>query len=197
LSRDEAHILFTPGSSYQYSNPGFAMISYVVTARMGNMRTLVRHRVMRPIGVPDNEWSIGYGQTYSLGGLSLVASWGGGSFSPRALACVARLMLRRGDWNGTRIISSSAVGTILKDARKPNSGGIGWWSNNDGSLGGNIPRDAYYAWGAGDQTVFVVPSKKLILVRNGEAPASSPSDFRKRLAQYFFQPLLNAVIEYS
>jgi CubicO group peptidase (beta-lactamase class C family) len=44
LSRDEADILFTPGSRYQYSNPGFALLSYLVTARMGNLRTLLRDR---------------------------------------------------------------------------------------------------------------------------------------------------------
>lgn len=195
LPRDEADILFTPGSSYRYSNPGFAMLSYLVTARMGNLRTLLRDRVMRRIGVPDGEWSVGYGETYAVAGLSLVPSWGGGSYSPRAAACVGRLMLRRGDWNGTRVISASAVDNVVKDVGRPNSGGIGWWSNNDGSLGGDIPRDAYYVWGAGDQTVFVVPSQKLMLVRQGEQLASSPSDFRKRLAQYLFQPVIDAVLE--
>jgi CubicO group peptidase (beta-lactamase class C family) len=195
LSRDDAAILFTPGSSYQYSNPGFAMLSYVVTIRQGNLRTLLRDRIMRPIGVPDGEWSIGYGETVSVSNLPLVASWGGGSYSPRASACVARLMLRAGDWNGSRLISSSAVSQVTVDVGTPSSGGIGWWSNKDGSLGGEIPRDAFYAWGSGDQTVFIVPSAKLLLIRHGQTLASSPSDFRKRLAQYIFQPLLNAVLE--
>jgi hypothetical protein len=43
--------------------------------------------------------------------------------------------------------------------------------------------------------VFVVPSQKLMLVRQGAQVASSPSDFRKRLAQYLFQPVLEAVLE--
>jgi len=32
---------------------------------------------MRPIGVPDAEWSVGYGETSEVEGLPLVASWGG------------------------------------------------------------------------------------------------------------------------
>jgi CubicO group peptidase (beta-lactamase class C family) len=196
LSRDEAVILFSPASQYQYSNPGFAMLSYVVTTRKGNIRTLLRDRIMRPIGVPDSEWSIGYGETVYVNNLPLVASWGGGSYSPRALACVARLMLRQGDWDGSRLISSSAVSQVTGDVGTPYSGAIGWWSNNDGSLGGDIPLDAFYAYGAQDQTVFIVPSKKLMLTRNGpQWLASSPSDFRKRLAQYIFQPLIDAVLE--
>jgi CubicO group peptidase (beta-lactamase class C family) len=32
VSRDHAPVLFDPGTSYQYSNPGMAMLSYAVTA---------------------------------------------------------------------------------------------------------------------------------------------------------------------
>jgi CubicO group peptidase (beta-lactamase class C family) len=107
------------GNGYQYSNPGFAMLSYVVTARKGNIRTLLRDRIMRPIGVPDSEWSIGYGETVYVSNLPLVASWGGGNYSPRALACVARLMLRTGDWNGSHLISASAVSQVTGDVGTP------------------------------------------------------------------------------
>jgi CubicO group peptidase (beta-lactamase class C family) len=171
------------------------MLSYVVTARKRNIRTLLRDRIMRPIGVPDGEWSIGYGDTVTVSNLPLVASWGGGSYSPRASACVARLLRRAGDWNGSRLLSSSAMSQVTADVGTPSSGGIGWWSNKDGSLGGEIPRDAFYAWGSGDQTVFVVPSERLVLIRHGQTLASSPSDFHKRLAQYLFQPLIDAVLE--
>ena len=57
---------------------------------------------MRPIGVPDEEWSVGYGQTSTVDGLPLVGSWGGGSYTARAAARVGRLMLRDGDWDGTQ-----------------------------------------------------------------------------------------------
>jgi CubicO group peptidase (beta-lactamase class C family) len=75
-------VLFEPGSAYEYSNPGMAMLSWVVTAaikdgRHKDVRTLLRERIMRPIGVADGEWSIGYGETHETDGLPLVANWGG------------------------------------------------------------------------------------------------------------------------
>ena len=75
------------------------MLSYAVAASLKeaaikDIRTLLRDRVMRPIGVPADEWSCGYGKTEEVDGLSLVASWGGGSYSADATARVARLMLR-------------------------------------------------------------------------------------------------------
>jgi len=82
LSRDQAPIVFTPSTKYAYSNPGMAMLSYTVTAALrgtehDDVRTLLRERVMRPIGVEDSDWSIGYGKTYDVDGLKLVPNWGG------------------------------------------------------------------------------------------------------------------------
>jgi hypothetical protein len=51
---------------------------------------------MRPLGVPDAEWSCGYNKTFPVDGLPLVGSWGGGSYSARATARIGRLMLRLG-----------------------------------------------------------------------------------------------------
>ena len=73
------------------------MLTYVVTASLAgapivDMRSLLRDRVMRPIGIPDSEWSCGYGKTQKVKGLPLVASWGGGAYSAGATARVARLV---------------------------------------------------------------------------------------------------------
>src|SRR5437764_11564383 len=108
LSRDKTPTLFDPGKKMQYSNPGIAILTYATIAALKetpekDIRTLLRDRVMRPIGVPDEEWSVGYGKTHKLSGLPLVASWGGGSFSARATARVGRLMLREGDWDGKQL----------------------------------------------------------------------------------------------
>ena len=44
---------------------------------------------MRPIGVPDAEWSVGYGKTFTVDGLPLVGSWGGGSYTARRRRALA------------------------------------------------------------------------------------------------------------
>ena len=105
IARDKAPVVFEPGSRSGYSNPGMAMLAYAVTAAIQagphkDIRTLLAERIMKPIGLRDQQWSIGYKSTYEVDGLPLVANWGGGSLTPRAAARVGRLMLRRGDWQG-------------------------------------------------------------------------------------------------
>src|SRR5207244_1200433 len=91
LARDQAPVLFEPGTKLRYSNPGIGMLMYAVTAALRDApqkdaRTLLRDRVMRPIGAADGEWSVGYGKTFTVDGLPLVAAWGGGNYTARALA---------------------------------------------------------------------------------------------------------------
>ena len=81
LSRDAAPLLFEPGEKMQYSNPGIAMLTYCITAALldtshKDVRTLLRERVMRPIGVADAQWSVGYGRTCTVEGLPLVGILG-------------------------------------------------------------------------------------------------------------------------
>ncbi|MBI5771443.1 MAG: serine hydrolase [Verrucomicrobia bacterium] len=199
LARDAAPVIFAPGSRMAYSNPGIAMLGYATTAALRgapekDLRTLLRERVMRPIGVPDQEWSAGYGQPVSVDGLALVAAWGGGAFTARASARLGRLMLREGEWDGRRLIAAEAVRAVTRDAGTPGNCGIGWWSNNDGTVAA-LPRDAFWGAGAGHQLTLVIPSLNLIAVRNGSA-LNGPSthvDYDRARDTLFFQPLMQAV----
>lgn len=201
VSRDAAPVLFEPGTKMAYSNPGIAMLTYAITASLKNSpikdtRTLLRDRVMRPIGVADADWSVGYGRTPVVDGLPLVGSWGGAAYTARAVARVGRLMLREGDWEGRRLISAQAVREVTRDVGTPGNCGIGWWSNNDGSFP-ELPRDAYCGTGAGHQIVLVIPSLNLIAVRNGEtieAVSGDPNAYHAPLCRYLFKPLIDAVM---
>ncbi len=199
LSRDVVPVRFAPGERMAYSNPGIAMLAYATTAALKSapekdLRTLLRERVMRPIGIVENEWSVGYGQTVNVDGLPLVAAWGGGGYTARAAARLGRLMLREGDWEGRQLIKAEAVRAVTRDAGTPANGAIGWGSNNDGSVA-SLPRDAYWGAGAQHQITLVIPSLKLIAVRNGGAlnAAGSHDDYAKARDTLFFQPLMAAV----
>ena len=95
---------------------------------------MLRERVFRPIGVADADWSAGYGKTYAVDGLPLVACWGGAAFTPRAAARTGRLVLRQGDWDGLRLLSPDAVRQMTGDAGLPGHCGMGWWSNRGAAL---------------------------------------------------------------
>jgi CubicO group peptidase (beta-lactamase class C family) len=48
-----------------------------------------------------------------------------------------------------------------------------FWVNGDG--GWAIPKDAYFAAGAGGQNTFVIPSHQLVVVRMGHARGQGPA----------------------
>lgn len=201
ISRDRAPLVFEPGTEMRYSNPGIALLTYCVTASIReapdkDIRSLLRDRVLRPIGVPDAEWSAGYGKSSIVDGLPLVGSWGGAAFTARAAARVGRLMLRGGDWDGKRILSAQAVRLTTSDVGTPGPCGIGWWSNNEGDCA-KLPRDAFFGSGAGHQILLVIPSLNLIVVRFGATLAETghnPRDFHEPYRLYLFEPLIEALI---
>jgi CubicO group peptidase (beta-lactamase class C family) len=208
LARDQAPMLAAPGEKIQYSNPGIGMMTYCVTAAIRggpqqDIRALLRERVLRPIGVPDADWSAGYGQTFRVDGLPLVAPWGGAAFTPRATARIGRLVLKEGIWEGREILSKQAVRQVTGDAGLVGNCGMGWWSNAGGRYA-RLPKDAVWGAGAGDQLLLVVPSLKLIMVRNGEALLPGPGEppikeddvftrYHDYRAGILFEPLVEAV----
>jgi CubicO group peptidase (beta-lactamase class C family) len=206
IARDKVPVFFEPGTNLQYSNPGFGMLCYAVTTALRDtptkdIRTLLRDRVMEQIGVQDQDWSVGYGKTFTVDGLPVVAGWGGGSFTARAVARVGRLMIRQGDWDGNKIIGKDAVRQITHSAGLPGQCGMGFWTNADGRYPG-LPRDTYYGAGAGDQLLIVVPSLDLIVVRNGAALTPEPKNpkdvfeaFHDARVKVLFEPVIDAIVD--
>ena len=114
VSRDSTPLRNTPGTKYEYSNPGIAMLTYGVTASLkgteyNDIRTYLKERIYDPVGIDEKEYSIGYGKTYKVDGLELVPGWGGGAFTARSVARLGRLMLQKGYWEGRQLIDSSIV----------------------------------------------------------------------------------------
>ncbi len=204
-ARDQAPVIFEPGSQAAYSNPGMGMLSYCIAATLKgapgpDVKTLLTKRVMDPIGVPRDEWSFSYGQSFELDGLVLHANWGGGGYSPDAVARVGRLMLRNGNWEGAQLVSPEAVEMVTTDAGMPTpdrTEGIGlrsglcWWLNSDGVLS-KLPRDAFFGSGAGNQLLIVIPSLDLIVVRNGSALGGS---FWDPIQELLLNPLMEAIVQ--
>lgn len=177
----QAPVIFPPGSSFEYSNPGIAALGYAITASLQgapqtDIRALLKARVLDPLGVPDSDWSIGYGETYTLDGLALYAAWGGGLFTPRATARIGQLMMNKGEWNGRQLFDRALVETMTSYAGMPISkrtrinphpgSGLCWWLNFD-AVWPHLPPDAFAGAGAGQEVLLAVPSLDLIVVRNG------------------------------
>ncbi len=204
ISRDITPVLFPPGTKSQYSNPGMGMLGYCITASLkgapqNDLRSLLKQRILEPIGVPANEWSISYGETVTLEGLSIEATWGGAAFSANAATRVGRLLMRKGDWEEHQLISADVVNAGTHHAGLPNRSGLGWWVNHN--LDGTkpwpeVPEDAYWGIGAGSQFLLVIPSLNLIAVRNGQV-MSDDQDLFRDLGKRIVVPLISAIAPQS
>jgi CubicO group peptidase (beta-lactamase class C family) len=124
----------------------------------------------------------------------------------RSMARFGLLSLAKGNWNGTQIINSAYFNEATNTSQTINLAyGYLWWLNGktsyhvpqsqlqlNGALIPSAPSDMYCALGKNDQKIYVVPSKKLVIIRMGEAADGSNfalSDFDDVLWQK-----INAVI---
>ena len=205
IAVQQAPVIFAPGSRFAYSNPGMADLAYAVTASLKgapetDIRALLKARIMEPLGIPEAAWSIGYGTPYEVDRLQLYATWGGGSFTPRATARIGQLMLHQGEWNGKWLFDRALVQRMTAYAglpiqeRSPGkpgpASGLCWWVNFDAAWP-NIPRDAFAGAGAGQELLLVVPSLDLIVVRNGAW--MGPADlFWRDAVDHVFDPAVEA-----
>jgi CubicO group peptidase (beta-lactamase class C family) len=54
----------------------------------------------------------------------------------------------------------------------PTDYGILWWTNKSKTMP-NVPEDAFWAWGLGEELIVVIPSLDLVIVRNGGQATAS------------------------
>jgi CubicO group peptidase (beta-lactamase class C family) len=201
LALDDAQVLRAPGEAFEYSSPGFAVLSAALaSAADGSLRSLLRGRIFEPLGLEDDSWSIGYGAPFAVNGREVWATWGGAEFTPDGLARVGRLLLRRGDWEGKPLIHPAALEAMITATPRPSgvasdwpAAAIGWWTNARG-LWPELPRDTFLAAGARHQILLVVPSWDLVVVRVGESlgRARWGGDYWSALHETMLRPLARA-----
>lgn len=113
---------------------------------------------------------------FSLGGLSVYRS------DTRSMARFGLMIFAKGKWENTQIVPESFLNDATNTSQNINqSYGYLWWLNGkssyrlpqsqfqfDGKLIPNAPNDMYAALGKDDQKLYVVPSKKLVIIRMGD-----------------------------
>jgi len=101
----------------------------------------------------------------------------------RSMARFGLMALNNGKWKEEQIINSSFLTEAVNTSQSINpSYGYLWWLNGKtgamipggqtfypGTLIPNAPADMYAAMGAEDQRIYVVPSKKMVIIRMGDA----------------------------
>ncbi|MDV6168458.1 serine hydrolase [Flavobacterium sp. DG1-102-2] len=101
----------------------------------------------------------------------------------RSMARFGLLALNWGTWNGTQIVNKDYFKTVTIPSQQINkSYGYLWWINGQesyhmpqtqvqfpGSLLPDGPKDMFMALGKNDQKIYVIPSRKMVIIRMGEA----------------------------
>ena len=116
-----------------------------------------------------------------LGGLSVYFS------NTRSMARFGLLISANGKWEDTQIVSENFLNEATNTSQNINEAyGYLWWLNGKssyhlpqsqlefpGELIPNAPQDMYAALGKNDQKIYIVPSKKLVIIRMGESAEDS------------------------
>ena len=111
------------------------------------------------------------------GGLSIYYS------TSRSMARFGLLISNNGNWNGTQVVNENYITNATSTSQNINkSYGYLWWLNGkssyhlpqsqfefSGSLIPNAPSDMFCALGKNDQKIYVIPSKKLVIIRMGDS----------------------------
>lgn len=122
---------------------------------------------------------IGMTGTWLQSGEDLSVYWS----NTRSMARFGLLMLNKGNWNGTQILNESYFNAATNTSQEINLGyGYLWWLNGkssyhlpqsqltfQGSIIPTGPNDMFMALGKNDQKIYVVPGKKMVVIRMGDA----------------------------
>lgn len=101
----------------------------------------------------------------------------------RSMARFGLMIYAKGKWNSTQIVNENYLNAATTTSQNINQAyGYLWWLNGkstyhlpqtqfefNGSLIPNAPSDMFAALGKNDQKIYVVPSKKLVIVRMGNS----------------------------
>lgn len=167
--------LANAGTRWAYHNGPYTLLDGVISNATGqSLNSYFNSKIRSRIGMNGTFFQVGYNNVYFS--------------NTRSMARFGLLMLNRGNWNGTQIMTDTAYfNQMVNTSQNLNlSYGYLWWLNGKssfmaptfqtvfpGPLLADAPADLYAALGKDGQIINVVPSENLILIRMGEAPGTS------------------------
>src|SRR3546814_3973 len=138
-----------------------------------NPRTYIEHRILTPIGVKIGSWRNGPdGAPLMPQGLVLAADeW----------ARIGEFVRSGGTLNGTPLIDPATLVELFRGSDANPAYGLTWWLPRASAAGDpvtrstdivehadKLPADLVVAAGAGDQRLYVIPSRRLTIVRQAK-----------------------------
>ncbi|MBK6265382.1 serine hydrolase [Marivirga sp. S37H4] len=157
------------GTRWAYGNVFQKLTDVVANASNKNFETYFNEKLASKIGMEGN-WNFGIIFTIYHS-------------NTRSMARFGLLALNKGKWNNEQVVNETFFSESTSSSQRINTSyGYFWWLNGktsfmipgeqtvyQGPLLSNAPVDMYAAMGANDQRIYVIPSKKMVVIRMGEA----------------------------
>ena len=170
-------ILYKPGTKFQYSQLGPALLAYVVQSAVEqDLVDYAQKYLFGPIGIKPGSYlwlRDRSGLAYGYANLFL---------TPLQLSRLGLLMINNGSWNGTQVVPRSWVDAVQQPTPTNGCYGLLFWNNRGTTCtGADIPHaqtfqrrgfppapaDAYEMNGALGQLVIMIPSLNITVVTTG------------------------------
>jgi CubicO group peptidase (beta-lactamase class C family) len=182
------------GTRWSYANVFQKLMDVVAAASGTDYETYFNNKLKNKIGM-EGFWN--FGPIFKIY-----------HSNTRSMARFGLLALNNGKWKNEQVINETYFRDCINTSQNLNpSYGYLWWLNGKsgailpgsqtyypGTLIPNAPPDMYAAMGAEDQRIYVVPSKKMVVIRMGDASNPANPNFALSGFDNEFWGKLNAVI---
>jgi CubicO group peptidase (beta-lactamase class C family) len=168
-----------PGSKFQYGPAPMQIFGEIMRRKLvakgedGDPRRYIERRILAPIGVTVGDWRRGPdGAPLMPQGVVLAATeW----------AKIGEFVRRGGTQDGKALVDATALAELFKGSEANPAYGLTWWlpraspasdpvtrSTDITEHADRLPADMVVAAGAGDQRLYVIPSRHLTIIRQAK-----------------------------
>ncbi len=156
-----AEAKFPPGEKFQYGPVPFQCFGELLRRKLEPRRETVEsclhRRLLDPIGLQPSVWRKDADGNPNLpSGVLLTA---------REWAKFGQLVMNKGAWEGKQLVSEKLLAECFQGTKAHPAYGLTFWLN----AGDERPRDFVTAAGAGKQKLYVIQSRKVVIVQFAEA----------------------------
>ncbi len=172
--------LSEPGTFWEYNDVRVNRLSLALLRLFRRpLPEVFAERIMQPIGA-SAEWSWhGYRTSMveidgrQMESVSGGSHWGGGiAIHAEDQARIGLLMLRRGAWEGQRLLPERWIEESLTPCALNPSYGLMWWLNTARKRYASATEQSFFASGAGGNITWIDPAHDLVAVMRWMDPAA-------------------------
>jgi CubicO group peptidase (beta-lactamase class C family) len=175
-----------PGAAFQYGPSCYYVLGDIMKRKLAPQRQTpldyLKERILDPIRAKPGDW------VHDATGNPHIPN--GAHFTAREWIKYGQWLLQGGEWNGKQIVRKDLMAELVKPSPTNAGHGLALWLNQPGgqgshplhvappgSRGGWIYNDGcpdlFAALGAGKCRLYVIPSFRMVALRQGDSPNDS------------------------